>query len=358
MTSWLGQYFLHGDNSVEATVLVLAKRITIGYVDSAGAPVSLSWDFNQVDSYFDFSRQSSILVHRQQQAGRLVIPGKEAAELVASMQAELQRPWYSKEKSRDWGRYGLILTLFLAGLVISYFLMVPWMAEKMASGVSVQTEEQLGDAAYDALSAGMMEDQHATTVVNEFFQALHVTTPYDIRITVVRGRELNAFALPGGRIVVYRELLDRLDSYPQLAALLSHEFIHVNNRHSTKSIFRKFGSRVFLGLLFGKVGSVANVVADQADNLKSLTYSRKLEKEADMEGLALLKERKIDPAGFVALFEKLKRESGSGPDLPEFLGSHPDLDNRIDYIRNASVQTETADNTALGTIFAKLKNNH
>ena len=339
-------------------MLVLAKRITIGYVDSDGNPVSMSWDYSQVDSYFDFSRQSSILVHRQQQVGRLVIPGKEASDLVASMQRELQKPWFRKQGARDWGRYGLIFTVFLAGLVASYLLMVPWMAEKMASGVSVQTEEQLGNAAYDALSAGMMKDEHATAIVNEFFQALQINTSYDIRITVVRGRELNAFALPGGRMVVYRELLDQLDSYPQLAALLSHEFIHVNNRHSTKSIFRKFGSRIFLGLLFGQVGSVANVVADQADNLKSLTYSRSLEKEADMEGLALLKERKIDPAGFVSLFEKLKGGSETGPDVPEFLRSHPDLDNRIDYIRKASVQTEAVDNTTLETIFAKLKNNH
>ncbi len=113
-----------------------------------------------------------------------------------------------------------------------------------------------------------------------------------IRITVVNDNTVNAFALPGGRIVVYSALLKEIGSYPELAALLSHEFTHVNNRHSTKSIFRNLGSKVFLGLLFGKFGSVTAVLVDHADNLKSLKYSRKLEKEADIEGLAIIgKER-------------------------------------------------------------------
>ena len=102
---------------------------------------------------------------------------------------------------------------------------------------------------------------------------MDVPTAYRIRITVVNDNVVNAFALPGGRIVVYTALLKQIKSYPELAALLSHEFTHINNKHSTKSIFRRLGSKVFIGLLFGRFGTVTSVLVNHADNLKSLTYS-------------------------------------------------------------------------------------
>jgi predicted Zn-dependent protease len=173
---------------------------------------------------------------------------------------------------------------------------------------------------------------------------------------VVNDNVVNAFALPGGRIVVYSALLKQVKSYPELAALLSHEFTHINNKHSTKSIFRRLGSKIFLGLLFGKFGSVTSVLVDHADNLKSLKYSRKLEKEADTEGLAILKQRKIDPQGFVSLFNHLK-ESAPSNSIPEFLGSHPDIEKRIKHINESSANVQVQENRQLKTIFEKLNQN-
>ena len=136
--------------------------------------------------------------------------------------------------------------------------------------------------------------------------------------------------------------------------MLSHEFTHVNNKHSTKSIFRRLGSKVFLGLLFGRFGTVTSVVVNHADNLKSLKYSRSLEKEADIDGLAILTKRNIDPNGFVDLFHHLQ-EAGPTNNLPEFLGSHPDVEKRIAYIQEASKGTPVKEDAELKAIFEKLK---
>jgi predicted Zn-dependent protease len=191
-------------------------------------------------------------------------------------------------------------------------------------------------------------------VLNEFFREMDVPTAYDIKITVVNDNVVNAFALPGGRIVVYKALLQQIGSYPELAALLSHEFTHINNKHSTKSIFRRLGSKVFLGLLFGRFGTVTSVLVDHADNLKNLKYSRKLEKEADTEGLQILTQRKIDPRGFVDLFTHLG-QSAPGSVIPEFLASHPDIEKRIEYIKEASKDAPVEENAELKAIFDKLK---
>jgi beta-barrel assembly-enhancing protease len=351
--SYLGEYVTPGAEPVETTVLIFDKELTIGCQDVQGLPVIRRWNILDVEAFFDRASHSTRLKNTRERDIEVFIKDNDAATVIKELQHEQQKPWHKKSRAKEWGRNLLLLFGILGALVLLYLLIVPWLAGKMASTVSVKTEERFGEAVYSALNLELQEDTAATRQVNEFFDAMGVRTAYDIRITVVNGDVVNAFALPGGRIVVYSALLKEMESYPELAALLSHEFTHVNNKHSTKSIFRRLGSKIFLGLLFGRIGNVTGVLADHADNLKSLKYSRGLEKEADLEGLALLQERKIDPKGFSDLFLHLKKSSSST--MPEFLGSHPDVDKRIDYIEKAAGHSTVEENTELKTIFTALK---
>ncbi len=354
MKTWFGTYSVspHAE-PVEATVLVYDKKIMIGYRLENGQNNTASWDILDANTVFDQSLQATKITNNKETGTKLLIDGKAAADFIHQLQEEQKKPWHKKDIAKEQGRYLLIFLGIVGVLVAVYLLIVPWLSEKLASNVSVKTEEQFGDAAYDALARSTQEDKAATLILNDFFTAMKVPTDYNIRITVVKSEVVNAFALPGGHIVVYSALLKQLKTYPELAALLSHEFVHVNNKHSTKSIFRQLGSKVFLSLLFGKFGSVTSVMIDQADQFKSLKYSRRLEKEADMEGLTILKERKINPEGFAALLTHLK-ESAPASAMPEFLNSHPDIDKRVEYIREASKNTTIEDNEPLKTIFEKL----
>ena len=355
MKTWVGSYHTsHHAEPVEATVLVYEKNISIGFRQADGKNCKLSWAVRDVEVVFDNSIQATKITTIKEPVGKLTINGKNAKDFIVQAQEELNKPWHKKDSTKEWVRNLLIFLGVCAVLVTVYFLIVPWMSEKMASTVSIKTEEQFGNAVYDALTLSSQEDKESTIVLNDFFKEMKVATAYNIRITVVNSEVVNAFALPGGNIVVYSALLSELKTYPELAALLSHEFTHVNNKHSTKSISRLMGSRVFLNFLFGKFGSVTSVMIDQADKFKSLTYSRSLEQEADLKGLDIMKERKIDPQGFALLFKHLEN-SATASALPEFLGSHPDIDKRIDYIRDASKNTIVEDNTQLKSIFEKLK---
>ncbi|MBL7722066.1 MAG: hypothetical protein JNK98_08745, partial [Chitinophagaceae bacterium] len=73
-----------------------------------------------------------------------------------------------------------------------------------------------------------------------------------------------------------------------------------------------------------------------------------------MDGLQLLTQRKIDPSGFSDLFTHLK-QAASGSVMPEFLASHPDIDKRIAYIKEASKNAEVSENVRLRAIFEELK---
>lgn len=354
MKSYFASYYPSSSvQPVEATVLVFDKNLSIGFRHADGSNAMLSWQLRDVETTFDFGRQSSRLKNKKL-PGEIWIEGNDAYQFIKGIEAEQQKPWHKKRSGKDWIRNSILFTGIIGVLVLLYFLIVPWLSEKLASKVSVKTEQQLGDAVYNAMGLTSLEDKEASLVLNDFFSAMEVPTAYNIRITVVKDNTVNAFALPGGRIVVYSALLKEVDSYPELAALLSHEFTHVNNKHSTKSIFRRLGSKVFIGLLLGNFGSVTSVVVDHADDLKSLKYSRRLEKEADTDGLEILIQRKIDPKGFTDLFKHLKAAAPSNT-LPEFLVSHPDVDKRINYITEAGKGAAVEENEQLKAIFEKIK---
>jgi Zn-dependent protease with chaperone function len=355
MKSYFGIYHAsQGAESKASTVLVFDRNLSIGYRNDDGSNAMDNWLVKDVEANFSVATDQTKIRNIKNPAAELIIEGKDAAATIQEIQAENAKAWHKKSSGKEWIRNSLLFLGILAGLFLLYILIVPWLSEKMASKVSPKTEKQLGDAVYNALGLPGQEDTAKSFILNEFFQQMDVPTAYTIKITVVNDNTVNAFALPGGRIVVYSALLKEITSYPELAALLSHEFTHVNNKHSTKSIFRRLGSKVFLGLLFGRFGNVTSVVVDHADNLKSLKYSRKLEKEADMDGLSILTRREIDPKGFTDLFTHLKLSAPSDG-LPEFLGSHPDVDKRIAYISEVSKGMAVKEDLQLKAIFEKLK---
>jgi Zn-dependent protease with chaperone function len=354
MRSFLGTYNAPGSAPSEATILVFEKAVHIGHRNEQGHNLTEIWDIGDISAVFSMAEQGTRIRNTRSGNATILIPGNAPAAFIADLQTELNKRWHKKSKAKELGRNLLLFLGIVGGLVALYFLFVPWMSGKLASKVSIDTEEQFGEAVYSGLNIEGLEDTAASEMVNRFFNTMDVNSNYHIRIAVVKGETVNAFALPGGRIVVYDALLEKMESYPELAALLAHEFTHVNNKHSTKSIFRRLGSRIFLSMLFGKIGSVTSVLFEQADNLKSLKYSRSLEKEADLEGLTLLTDRKIDPKGFSDLFRHLK-QSAPASVVPEILGSHPDTDSRIAYLQQAAQNVVVEENQALKTIFESLK---
>jgi predicted Zn-dependent protease len=241
-------------------------------------------------------------------------------------------------------------------LVLMYSIVVPWLAGAMANRFPASYEQQLGNQLYAQLKNQFTIDEPATREINRFFQALRVPSPYPIRITVVKENIVNAFALPGGHIVVYDKLLNGIGSYEELAALLSHEAMHVTNRHTVRTMFRQMSSALFLSLLIGDAGAISTIILNNANELKNLSYSRSLETEADTEGASLLAQRGISCNGFVRLFQLLQKQSNEA-EPSEWLSSHPDLKKRIRQVAQNKACTSVAPsgNEQLRHLFLQLK---
>jgi predicted Zn-dependent protease len=105
----------------------------------------------------------------------------------------------------------------------------------------------------------------------------------------------------------------------------------------------------------GDAGAASSAVLSNMDRLKSLSYSRSLESEADTDGLQLLAARHIDGNGFIQLFQILQH--GSGTQVPEWTSSHPNLEKRIRNIQqNKTFQQQQArTDTTLKMLFKKMQ---
>jgi len=150
------------------------------------------------------------------------------------------------------------------------------------------------------------------------------------RIRIIRNDTiLNAFCTPGGYMYFYTGILKFLESEDHLAGVLGHEMAHADKRHSTDALTRQYGLSVLFDIVFGQnKGQLVRIAA----GLRELQYSRSAETEADNCSVKYLCPTDYDAAGAAGFFEKLLA-TGGGPDIPEFLSTHPSPDNRVENIR-------------------------
>jgi len=358
MDAYSGIYYLQGSEEQPATFLFLKDKISIGIRDKYGNPRIVYWPYDQVIK--GHSRKGGRFVIRSEGYPTQIIEveQKEFIQKLEDIFRYRERSWLSKTLNKNVMGIVKVLTVFFVLLVAAYAWLVPFLAERLAKRVPASYEESLGNGIYNTLKTGFAIDEKKTAYANSFFSELKIPTKYNIRITVVNENIANAFAMPGGNIVVYDKIIAGMNNYEDLAALLSHEFTHVENKHTTRSLFRQLGSAVFLSVILGDLGSITNVLIRHAGNLKNLNYSRRLEKEADLNGLQILSVRKIDCNGFVRLFELLKKETEkTGTPASEWISSHPDLDKRIGYIKQHALFNNNGIevNETLKTLFLKIK---
>ena len=238
-----------------------------------------------------------------------------------AIQVEKRLDLHSRFLQLGMAKISLIAGILIACFVLAFFFVLPPLAENAATLLPDEFDDKIGDAFMGQLIVESRIDEERTKLLTEFASGLNLKNRKKLRFSVVKSEIVNAFALPNGQIVVFSGILARLKSEEELAALLGHEASHVNHRHSTKLLCRNLAGYMMVSLILNDINGVMAVIADNAQQLYSLSYSRKFEEEADQEGLKILMQNQINPQGMVHLFERLDEESTIS--LPEILSSHP-----------------------------------
>ncbi len=196
---------------------------------------------------------------------------------------------------------------------------VPSLAKLASRYVPISWEEKTGNAVADqAISThhACVEPKRKMFIdelVSNLTTALP-SNPYTFRVSVVDSPVVNAFAAPGGYIVIYKGLLKVTNSPEELAGVLAHEIEHVIHRHVTRMLLQQALLGVVWGAVTGDLSGTMALGAQAASFLGGLAYSRVAEEEADREARKLLTAARISPRGLISFFERLQGATMLRPD--------------------------------------------
>lgn len=222
--------------------------------------------------------------------------------------------------------------IYGAGILVLAVMIGVWQYDHLlnwaASRISIETEHKMGKAvlsAYnkrqDAIVSGA-----AVNFVKELGARLTQGSKYQYQWLVIKDNAVNAFAMPGGIVIVNTGLLKKAGSADEVAAVLAHEIQHVEQRHALKHMMNSAGVAAVVMLVLGDANAAMIMIAHQ---VSTQFFSRQVEAEADLKGAQLLLKQHIHPEGMAQFFKRLASEQPKEGSIPEWLSSHPDTTNRI-----------------------------
>jgi predicted Zn-dependent protease len=217
--------------------------------------------------------------------------------------------------------------LSLVGLVFA----LPYLAREAARLVPAEMEQAWGRQIAAGLSAhsrvcrGPAGEQALSALTTRLAGGL-AADRRTITVTVLDAPVVNAVALPGGQIVVFRGLLDQADGPDELAGILGHELTHVGERHPAAALIRGMGVGILATLL---TGDASGLMASGAATLLATAYSRDDEDAADRGGVALLQKAGIGSAGFSHFFRK---QEAHPQGMPAWIATHSKPKARADAV--------------------------
>ena len=257
----------------------------------------------------------------------------EDAEDIARLLRQMRQVAPSAGRTK---RIAVGLFVVTAALGAALWAGFPFLVSAVARFAPVAWEEHLGRAVSNSLApqSERVKDPAAHLAIFKVTNRLGATapTPYKFRVSLTRDPMVNAWAAPGGYVNVYCGLVQRLDSGDELAAILAHEFQHVVQRHSTRSLVRAILIRTALSL----TGTGGDGVFDTAGLLGTLHLMRSDEASADAGALVLLQRAGVDPRAMAEAFARIDRESKDLPGALEYISTHPSTANRIEAAKRAA----------------------
>jgi metalloendopeptidase OMA1, mitochondrial len=240
----------------------------------------------------------------------------------------------------------LLVGLFLAYQYFSSEKFVnPETGRKSHVGMSTQQEALLGLQSYQQVltQSETVDSGPELDMVKRVASRLATATgkggaDFDWQVSLIRSPEVNAFCLPGGKIVVYTGILPVAQNEAALATVLGHEMAHATSRHGSQRVLEQNLAQTALtgvamslsDMDYDKQRAVMGALGAGAQFGVLMPFSRKHESEADAIGLLYMARAGYDPQESIRFWQRMESTGTSQP--PEFLSSHPSHGTRIQQL--------------------------
>jgi beta-barrel assembly-enhancing protease len=231
---------------------------------------------------------------------------------------------------------GCLLVVWLGSLAMSV------MARAIAAKIPLEWEQKMGAQEIEQLrkSGRLLDDSNdiaqLTALAAPLVQALPAGQR-DLKFYIADDFEPNAFALPGGHVVVNAGLLRMTDQPEEILGVLAHELAHQTKRHAMRRRIAAAGPLVIFGLFLHSNGGMGKLLTIGSGVMVYQGFSQDYETEADDAGWDYLVAANIDPRGMIHAFQKFEaseRKPGLHAFGPQSMRSHPPTEKRIARLEN------------------------
>lgn len=341
-TDWDG-YYLDGRTATRQRAAIHLTRNGLQISTESG--LTLWWPFEELRQTQGFYAGEQVRLERGGEIPEALVV-LDTAFLSALLRAApgLSRRFHDPSRRSRRVKLTILAALAAIGLVMGlYHWGIPVMASLVASRVPVSWEERLGSAVVEHLVPPEKRcgDTAQTRMISEIIATLTTTLPtlsYTFRVIVVNDPIPNAFAAPGGYVVLLRGLIERTRNPEELAGVLAHELQHILQRHATRTLLQHASAGLLLAALAGDPTGAMAYGLESARVLGMLQYSRRNEEEADAGGMRMLLAARIDPTGMISFFEMLRDQGRETPALLKYLSTHPSTEHRIERLKSLAAQ--------------------
>ncbi len=339
--------FFDGETAARHRVEIEIRQVDDGEALMIKPPerADISWPLDKVRRRPDQAADDVLVLSLAgNDQARLYVTDDEARFVLGARCRKLSR----RDPARKRGR----LLAWALGAVISVaaiiFVLVPILANQLAELLPPAGEKALGDATFEQIRTALADNELVPlaqcsapagqraidSVVTRLTRGIDL--PYQVSATVLDHSMVNAFALPGGRVVMFRGLIDAAESPDEVAAVMAHEIGHVVNRDPVRGALRSAGSIGVLGLLLGDFAG-GTVVLFLINRLIDASYSQEAEASADSFAHQTLADSGIHPSALATMFERLLKKDGDADGIAAHFQAHPKLGDRIAAARAADL---------------------
>ncbi|SEM13502.1 Peptidase family M48 [bacterium A37T11] len=230
----------------------------------------------------------------------------------------------------------LLVALFFAswGIVSQ----VHWMQVLHIQELSEKSEKKLSELILSSIERQGEEvtDINARGALDSIITGICTANKLDrnkITYHLLYNKEVNAFALPAGHLVIYTGLIDAVKQEEELDGVIGHELAHIQLSHVMKKLIKEVGISV-LATIAGSKGTEAITKAGKI--LSATAFDRVLEKDADLTAIKYLTNANVDPRPFGNFLDRLAKLASGKASYPTWINTHPDSRDRAVYLRERS----------------------
>ncbi|HKA54337.1 MAG TPA: M48 family metallopeptidase [Candidatus Binatia bacterium] len=342
-TEWEG-YYLDGRTAARQRVAI---RLKDGGLEGIGESVArLWWPYAEIRQTQGFYAGEQVRLEKGGEVAQTLLVSDPAfLSVLHQVAPQFTAHFHDPARRRLRVKLTGLAAVAAAGIItVLYLWGIPALVEFATPRVPVSWEERLGEAVATQLAPPEQRctDPARAQVIDDVLAALTAplpNSPYTFRVIVVNDPAVNAFAAPGGYIVLFRGLIEQTRTAEELAGVLAHEVQHVLQRHSTRALLQHAATGLLLAALTGDASSTMDYGRESARALSTLQYSRRREETADAGGMQMLLAAGIDPMGMITFFESLKEKERTTPAVLQYLSTHPSTDERIEKLKALTGQS-------------------